>query len=62
MGYSTTRLSQKDFTISRDQISLGFDDMFYCIGEKDWYIDTKSDDKEFVLLFLHKKLVPVYPF
>ena len=21
---------------------------FYCIREKDWYIDTKSDDKESV--------------
>ena len=29
--------------------------VFFCMREKEWYICTKNDDKESMLLFLHKK-------
>ena len=36
-------------------------DMVFCIREKDWCIDIKSDDKESVLLFLHKNALLFCP-
>ena len=48
-------LSKRDFTIPCDwvfhsNVSVCLEGHTFCITEKDWYIDTKSDDKESVLL------------
>ena len=53
--------SQRDLTISCGWITLletyvRLKGYIFCIREKDWYIDNKSDDKESVLLFFAEKL------
>ena len=58
-SYRTTLLSQSDFTsgwisLSKTAVCL---EGYVFLWEKDWYIDAKSDDKESVLLFLHKNSV-----
>ena len=35
--------------------------VFFCITEKDLYVDTYSDDKESIMLFLHKNAAFFYP-
>ena len=58
-------LPQRDFTVSCGWIylsktSLCSEGKIFCIKEKDWYIDTKDDDKESMLLFFHKTSVLFY--
>ena len=36
------------------KLQFGYTKLPYCIRKKDWYINTKSNDKGYVLLFLHK--------
>ena len=46
--------------ISISKTCVCLEGYIFCIREKDWHIDTKSNNKKSVLLFLHKNSVLFY--
>ena len=43
------------------KLQFSWKDSFLCIIERDWYIDTKSDDKESIPFSLYKHSALFYP-
>ena len=59
-SYRTITMLQRDLPISCGSISFSktyvcLERCMFCIGEKDWHNHAKNDDKDSVLMFLHKK-------